>query len=97
MPKPPRSQTLKVQYPGLSDKVARHVVRRLQALDWQQLQQIAASCCRDCPGKADPAGPPCEHCPLRPIALDAAILAAQARSAQRPRNYLDTLPTTQKE
>ena len=68
------------------------MVRRLRATDWQQLQAIARDLCGDCPGYADPEGPPCEYCPLRPLAIDAAILAAQARGAQRDRAYLDSLP-----
>lgn len=72
--------------------MARHVVRQLKRLDWQALQRIAADCCRDCPGKADPDGPPCDRCPLRPITLDVAILAAQARGAQRSREFLESLP-----
>lgn len=68
------------------------MVAVLRRLDWQALQQIAAECCRDCPGKADPDGPPCERCPLRPITLDMAILAAQARGAQHTRDYLESLP-----
>lgn len=35
--------------------------------------------------------------PLAPLALDAAILAAQARAAQRDRAYLDSLPITDDE
>lgn len=84
-------RSLKKLYPGLPDKVARHVVARLRSLDWQQLQQIAARCCQDCPGYADPSGPPCDFCPLRPLALDAAILAAQARSSQHDDDYLKSL------
>lgn len=83
---------LRRKYPGLDVKTARHVVRRLKAIDWQQIQRIAASCCADCPGVEQPEGPPCEWCPLRPLALDAGILAAQARSAQRDKDYLDSLP-----
>lgn len=88
MPKP-KSRVL---YPGLSAKMARHVVRQLQRLDWQALQKIAAECCRDCPGKADPDGPPCERCPLRPITLELGITAARARSAQHTREFLESLP-----
>lgn len=84
---------LRKLYPGLPLKTARHVRRRLRATDWEQLQSIARDLCGDCPGYADPEGPPCDYCPLRPLALDAAILAAQARSAQRDRAYLDSLPT----
>lgn len=79
-------------YPGLTPKIARHVRRRLRATDWAALQQIARDLCGDCPGYAAPEGPPCEYCPLRPLAIDAAILAAQARGAQHDRAYLDSLP-----
>ena len=83
---------LRKRYPWLPPKTARHVVRRLRATDWQQLQAIARDLCGDCPGYTDPEGPPCEYCPLRPLAIDAAILAAQARGAQRDKAYLDSLP-----
>lgn len=84
---------LRLLYPGLSEPVARHVVRQLRALDWQALQQIAAQCCQDCPGKAEPEGPPCDFCPLRPITLELGITAARARSAQHDDDYLKSLPT----
>lgn len=84
-------RSLKKLYPGLPDKVARHVVARLRSLDWQQLQQIATRCCQDCPGYADPSGPPCDFCPLHPLALDAAILAAQTRSSQHDDDYLKSI------
>ena len=82
---------LKSLYPGLSEPVARHVVRQLRALDWQQLQQIAAQCCQDCPGKAEAEGPPCDFCPLRPITLELGITAARARSAQHDDAYLKSI------
>lgn len=82
---------LRLLYPGLSEPVARHVVRQLRALDWQALQQIAAQCCQDCPGKAEPKGPPCDFCPLRPITLELGITAARARSAQHDDAYLESL------
>ena len=84
---------LRLLYPGLSEPVARHVVRQLRALDWQQLQQIAAQCCQDCPGKTEAEGPPCDFCPLRPITLELGITAARARSAQHDDAYLESLPT----
>lgn len=88
---------LRRKYPGLPVKTARHVVKRLRATDWQRLQEVARDLCGDCPGYVDPEGPPCDYCPLRPLALDAAILAAQARAAQRDRAYLDSLPITDDE
>lgn len=84
---------LKNLFPGLSEPVAHHVVKQLRSLDWQQLQQIAAQCCQDCPGKAEPEGPPCDFCPLRPISLELGITAARARSAQHDDAYLKSLKT----
>lgn len=87
-----RKNELAQKFPGLPPDVAAHAVRRLRALDWRELQHIAATCCADCPGLDMPDGPPCEFCPLRPLTLDLGITAARARAAQHDDDYLRSLP-----
>ena len=83
---------LRQRYPGLDARTAAHVYATLRKIDWQHLQKLAASWCRACPRRGSIEGPPCDWCPLRPLSLDAGILAAQARSAQRDKDYLESLP-----